>query len=1047
MLWSFKCLFYVSVFILLRIAEANEECTNNENCKVSTKINDLSQGINYVTLPPKKSLHALNMMTEESHHDVMDSKNISMDMQSLTTQEPKSRAINFSLNPGTSNIITTNSTNFQSPLLKQHSADPTIYVTTPKLSTKDISDVSMDDEDTDDINVDDNAAQFLFRTDKPKIYEPLFGGKKSLLMNETTTTNNDTTTVPSIIYCMHNGNKMKIGEKFDEGCDETCVCEESGIVKCVPKICDAPYFRKGRHNDDNQCFERSIENDSCCVLVVCTNEGQEDVQNTCIYKNKTYQVEEEFVDECQNCTCQQNGKVLCKPRCEAIVNNQPDKCVVITDPQDKCCPILRCDVSLNEKDSMPPEYSTLYKILSAQAINSTVIKVNIELLSENYSIITIQISDDEKNWKPIELTSTYLVTNLKPNTKYFIRTSENSTVYKVTTMPDIKNSPTQQATNDKKVISNKCEYKENKYSIGEEFHDNCTSFCICTAKGVICDKINCPTRFGLDVLDPHCLEWETIPPNFVPTPPKCCAERVRCKNNGSCLYEGIRYNNFAEIPTNLTGCHRRCYCELGKIECQDACPPVTAQPPASLPCPPHHAILTHLQDDDCCLYWMCAAVPNAPNFAPAIQNGIPHQPYPPFGQNPGQMQDDVNILELKAIDAYTVRLILTVPAILVGLHGRVELRYTSLMDNNNPTTWDTQIFAPPNDLIATPQLEFELPGLKPDTEYQIKINIFLRDLHNTLSSKVYKVRTLQTITNPYLMTPSIIPIQPDLKIIEINDTWITLSWRKFTEFELQYIDGVQIRYKTIESKIYAATPLIHRTIGSYTLSELKPNTEYEIELLFIPFEGQQTELKSEVILHATTLPKIDVFNFNVTIEANQIKSRSVEITWSGIPYPQEKYVNIYRAIYESDKDKENYSKFKLAKRDAITKTIITDLKPNTNYQLILELYLSNGKVKTSNVLNFKTREDIVSQQEIQKGKLSVSKEALADGDYYESLIIVAIVAAIAILSTLILSSILMKRHTQNKAAISSPTATMRVSQASYDNPTYKIESQQETMNL
>lgn len=180
-------------------------------------------------------------------------------------------------------------------------------------------------------------------------------------------------------------------------------------------------------------------------------------------------------------------------------------------------------------------------------------------------------------------------------------------------------------------------------------------------------------------------------------------------------------------------------------------------------------------------------------------------------------------------------------------------------------TWDTQVFAPPNDLIATPQLEFELPGLKPNTEYKLKINVLLRDLHNTLSSKVYKVRTAplapgitaNAADSPsYTTVPPIIPIASELKVGEINSTWITLTWRKFTDYEIQYIDGIQIRYKKILGKIYSATPLIHRAITSYTIDNLRPNTEYEVQILFIPFQGQVTELKSETTLHATTLQEI-----------------------------------------------------------------------------------------------------------------------------------------------------------------------------------------------
>lgn len=64
------------------------------------------------------------------------------------------------------------------------------------------------------------------------------------------------------------------------------------------------------------------------------------------------------------------------------------------------------------------------------------------------------------------------------------------------------------------------------------------------------------------------------------------------------------------------------------------------------------------------------------------------------------------------------------------------------------------------------------------------------------------------------------------------------------------------------------------------------------------------------------------------------------------------------------------------------------------------------------------------------------------GDYYGPLVAVAILAALAIMAALILLLVLMKKHGQNKAAISS-----RTTQSAYDNPSYKVEIQQETMGM
>lgn len=67
--------------------------------------------------------------------------------------------------------------------------------------------------------------------------------------------------------------------------------------------------------------------------------------------------------------------------------------------------------------------------------------------------------------------------------------------------------------------------------------------------------------------------------------------------------------------------------------------------------------------------------------------------------------------------------------------------------------------------------------------------------------------------------------------------------------------------------------------------------------------------------------------------------------------------------------------------------------------------------------------------------------------YYGPLVVVSIVATLAIMSTVILLLILAKKHGTNKAPITSPINRKNNSSAAYDNPTYKVDIQQETMGM
>ncbi|XP_059621360.1 putative epidermal cell surface receptor [Phlebotomus argentipes] len=761
-----------------------------------------------------------------------------------------------------------------------------------------------------------------------------------------------------ITACMHEGQRFKLHDVSDRGCDERCICRANGKWECSPR-CSGVFFKRGKVLDDPHCHEKPAA-DECCAVMVCSESTASDeemefrtedatnstaaVAGKCVHNGTEYGHGATIEEGCERvCKCQSTGQVTCEPRCHKMNETSSDQCVKVKDPTDLCCEIELCDVTL--ADGEPP-------------------------------------SGEKRDERP-------------------------------------------------------CEYKGQQYKMGEQFHDGCAALCICTDAGVHCAKLECPSHFGLDVLNPHCLRWEPDPATFRAIAPKCCPERMRCVDNGTCEFQGQMFDNWSEIPTNLTGCDQHCYCERGTVECRPACLPVPAVPPAHLPCHPSAARLVLIPDDDCCKQWSCS---NEPGSGFGVPGGFP------------AIQPNLQVLALDAIDPRTVRIIFIVPEVFVGLHGRVELRYTNGRSNDT-STWTSQVFAPPEDLIATSQMEFELPGLEPNTEYKIKITLILRDLNSQPTSQIYTVkmpaeRTITPPSNIDYHQPHLTDIlkkatDPELRAVEKNSTWLRLEWNKLHEDEMEYVDGIQLRFKEQSGMLYDATPLIHRTLTTYTIENLKPDTSYEVGLFLIPFAGHGAELLAGEMVKLSTAIKVDMFAFEVVVNVTKVKASSVEVSWSGVPYPEDKFVNIYRAIYQSDAGKEDSSVFKVAKRDSSQGALIMDLKPGTRYRLWLEMYLTNGNIKKSNVVNFLTKPGGPATPG-KTGKLLTGGESLEPtGDYYGPLVVVAVVAALAVMSTLILLLILTRRRAHQTASITPP----RKNDVSYDNPSYKVEIQQETMNL
>lgn len=156
-----------------------------------------------------------------------------------------------------------------------------------------------------------------------------------------------------------------------------------------------------------------------------------------------------------------------------------------------------------------------------------------------------------------------------------------------------------------------CQFKGRKLARGEEVYDNCHSVCHCGNDGQLdCALIECPHHFSSQ--SSGCLEWE-LEPNFVPSPPSCCP-KARCKSEGSCLFAGVKIENYKVIPSDLLPCGTKCICVNGNITCENRCPVLPDVPPASLPCAHHLAYKGYKNGDSCCLAWLCRESDRAGEF-------------------------------------------------------------------------------------------------------------------------------------------------------------------------------------------------------------------------------------------------------------------------------------------------------------------------------------------------------------------------------------------------------------------------------------------------
>ncbi|XP_047033477.1 putative epidermal cell surface receptor isoform X1 [Helicoverpa zea] len=847
--------------------------------------------------------------------------------------------------------------------------------------------------------------------------------------------------------CRYGNDTHPVGSQWNMGCEQTCICEPNSIVTCKPRCNPLPVSDK--------CINVQDPNDACCEVQVCdvSHDVHEEPENSTTSTTSTTEVEvtikgfEDYEEQLEH------------------IQTRP---LVLAEP-----------------------------IGSVKVLQNNSVQVNLMHLNESEDPIHLLLSNDGgKSFSDVELKYSNLILNLEGGKDYILKTKETGTKFNFTItasdngganevpthVPDVPSEVPNEVPNEDirdNVSKIGCVHEGQFYEIGDEFHIGCTELCECVGPDQHeCAALVCPSHVGLELVSKGCVRWAPSPPA---TPPNCCPRSARCLSDGTCHYKGVAVPNWSEVPISLTGCEQRCFCENGDLDCQDVCSPLPAVPPQTLRCPPgHRPAAVNISDEDCCKQWGCvthAGVmttdgPHQQSFLPTIppdthyppdesipdydQNNI-HRPISPaepalHGLPPGltlppgygDLNKKLTVISMQADSPTSVKMLFGLPPVLVGLRGSVDLRYTDKADEDI-TNWFSQVFAPADEVLTTPRLEFTLTGLTPATTYKIRGKLYLHNLPVEPESEIYTVRTLDSPTTPTVEEKRR-EIDSRLTVVDVNDTTAHVSWRRFLDDELQFIDAIQVRYRPVGTPIYSMTELLHHSRSTAELIDLRPGSRYEASLVLVPPPKATTELTDPGKVEFTTAPYVDPYNWTVTISARSVGSGAAEVSWRGVPAPAERWARVFRAAHACGGAKE-HDAFSLAARDLSPVLMLTGLQPNSKCRIWLEIFLTNGKVKTSNVLEITTKSEDAPETVDNEVEAS-SVAGRHRGDYYGALVGVGAVAALGALTSLLLLLVVLRRHRPRSVPITTvPSAPRESSLPPYDNPAYKLELQQETMDL
>ena len=573
-----------------------------------------------------------------------------------------------------------------------------------------------------------------------------------------------------------------------------------------------------------------------------------------------------------------------------------------------------------------------------------------------------------------------------------------------------------------------CRVGDKVYRYGEEFHKECEAYCICQDNGEpYCSDIKCPSEFGLDVINPNCIDWDRHQ-GFSPSAPSCCPPVPVCLSDGSCEYKGGNFTNYDSIPEELTGCEQRCHCEDGEVKCRDACYQISASPPSWLPCDSAHARHIPNPDRTCCLIWGCPE----PEFLP---------PTKLLG------------VETAPINSSCISVSFEIPPSVGGMQAHYSVGYSTLAAGHpDPSRWPTERTSPPGGRIPESSDQVEDRGtdrdravvcsLVPGLDYLFQPSVVLVDHEDSpITGDIVsgKIPPPQILTTP---GPVIIYLNMEMAATKVTKDSARISWRTFNEtLEKPDIDSVQLRHTVLRegipvSIVPVTSPFIHRDTNYWVFENLSPNTEYEVDMDIIPVPDAKIEFFNGIPLKFTTEEFIDLYDFKPDLSVLNITGNSVEVGWSGVPSPDQKFVNIYRVIYHSISSdvaaRQESSVFKISKIDSPKRLLVTGLDPDIDYQIWLESYLTNGKIVKSNVEEFRTRD---------RASVLAAAQPSTQGDstdYYQSMVAASIIAALALFILVVILYLYLKRHTTYKATITkAPPTTINGNSAAYDNPAFK----------